>query len=189
VCKKRRNSLIPVSLIGIVTIPVFLGITDAQAGEKATFKIPKDREKITEPAQQPMEKEAVAERVGTEAEEEEYSYDPTDKVDPFKSFIVVKRELEESEKEREKPKTYLETLEVSQLTLSAIVLSEGGNWALLRDSKGDGHVIKVGTPVGNKEGHVIKIVDKEVVVREYYMDIRGRERIPKDISIKLPSIE
>ncbi len=189
-CKKRRrNSITPLSIVGIVTIAAFLGITDAQSSKKATFKIPKDTKKITEPTKKPIEEEVQADKVGAEAEREEYSYDPTDKVDPFKSFIVIQRELEEKEKERGKPKTYLETLDISQLTLSAIVLSEKANWALLRDSKGDGHVIKVGTPIGNKGGHVTKILDKEVVVTEYYMDIRGRERIPKDISIKLPAIE
>jgi Tfp pilus assembly protein PilP len=189
VYRKRRNSIIPLSILGIVTIPAFLLITDAQASKKATFKIPKERKEITEPAKKPIEEEVQADKVGAEAEREEYSYNPANKVDPFKSFIVVRRELEEKEKEREKPKTYLETLDVSQLTLSAIVLSKKGDWALFRDSKGDGHVIKVGTPIGNKGGHVIKILDKEVVVREYYLDIRGRERIPKDISIKLPAID
>ncbi|HDH88339.1 MAG TPA: hypothetical protein ENF36_09965, partial [Desulfobacteraceae bacterium] len=115
-----------------------------------------------------------------------YFYDPTNKTDPFKSFIVVRRELEE--KEQEKPKTYLETLDISQLTLSAIVLGSKGNWALVRDSKGDGHVIKVGTLIGRKNGRVKRILEKEVIVTESYKDIRGREQI-KDISIKLPEVD
>jgi len=115
-----------------------------------------------------------------------YFYDPINKTDPFKSFIVVRRELEE--KEQGKPKTYLETLDISQLTISAIVLGSKGNWALVRDSKGDGHVIKVGTLIGRQSGEVTRILEKEVVVTESYKDIRGREQI-KDISIKLPEVD
>jgi len=191
VSKKKRNSIALWLLSGIVAIPLLLGTIAAQDTKKAIFKIPKDRKKITETSKKPIEEEIEADRIGTEAEEEEgkvdYSYDPTNKVDPFKSFIVVKRELEE--KEKEKPKTYLETLAISQVTLSAIVLTDKKNWALVRDSKGDGHVIKVGTLIGNRGGQVIKILEKEVVVRERYRDIRGRKDITKDISIRLPAVD
>ena len=88
---------------------------------------------------------------------------------------VVTLELEEAEKK--KPKTYLETLDISQLSLSAIVLTDKENWALVRDSKGDGHVIKVGTSIGIKGGQVITILKKEVIVREYDVDFRGHEKI------------
>jgi len=191
VSKKKRNSIALWVLAGIVAIPFLLGTIAAQDTKKAIFKIPKDRKKITETSKKPIEEEVEADRIGTEAEEEEgkvdYSYDPTNKVDPFKSFIVVKRELEE--KQKEKPKTYLETLDISQVTLSAIVLTDKKNWALVRDSKGDGHVIKVGTLIGNRGGQVIKILEKEVVVRERYRDIRGHKDITKDISIRLPAVD
>ena len=168
-------------LFGIVPI-FFLGITTTQAKEEV-FKDPKEREK-------PIKEEAKADRIenkdrkgkGTSA----YTYDPTNKADPSKSFIVVEEELEEEEEK--KPKTYLETLDISQLTVAAIVLSSKGNWALVRDSKGDGHIIKVGTPMGRRRGRVIRILDKEVVVREYRKDFRGRE-IVRDISLRLPSID
>jgi Tfp pilus assembly protein PilP len=183
---KKRNSLILDLLLPVVVIPIFLGVTLAQAGEKATLKIPKEKEikKVTEPSKKPVkEKEIPAAKIETKEKKEKgevaYSYDPTNKVDPFKSFIVVKKELEAKE-----PKTYLETLDVSQLTISAIILGSLGNWALVRDSKGDGHVIKIGTLIGKKSGRVIKILEKEVVVRESYKDIRGREII-RDVSMKL----
>ncbi|MEE8317488.1 MAG: pilus assembly protein PilP [Candidatus Omnitrophota bacterium] len=145
---------------------------------------------ITETSEKSVAEEIKAEGIEPQAIEDDakmdYSYDPTNKVDPFKSFIIVKKELEEAEKK--KPRTYLETLELSQLTLSAIVLTDKENWALVRDSKGDGHVIKVGTSMGRKGGQVIKILKKEVIVREYNVDIRGRETV-KDILIKLPSVD
>lgn len=187
--EKRRNSTILLSILYITAILIFLGTTPAQAGKKATFDIPRERKKIIVPSKEPIKEDDKAERLKAPGEEEtgaaDYSYDPTNKVDPFKSFVVVRKELEE----KEKPKTYLETLDLSQVSLSAIALGDQANWALVRDSKGDGHVIKVGTSIGRNGGHVIKILEKEVVVREYHRDIRGREKIPRDISIKLPSVD
>lgn len=161
---------------------ILLGIP-TQAKEKVTIKISKDKEEAAEPPKT-LAVETAAPEDTEEKEKEAYAYDPTNKIDPFKSFIVVRRELEE--KEQEKPKTYLETLDISQVTISAIVLGSEGNWALVRDSKGDGHVIKVGTLIGRKSGRVKKILEKEVVVTESYKDIRGREII-KDVSIQIPS--
>jgi len=183
---RKRNSIILFFLFGMAAIPVFLGIPTAHAGEKIIFKIERDKKEVTEPSKKPIKEVTEAERIEIEAKKEKaaYSYDPTNKVDPFKSFIVVKKELEE----KEKPKTYLETLDVSQLTISAIVLSSKTQWALVRDSKGDGHVIKVGTPIGRRRGRVTRILEKEVVVTEYYQDIRGREKV-RDISMKLPEVD
>jgi len=182
---KKRNSIVMLLICGIVAIPILLGISTAQAKEKITVKIPKEKKEAAEPSKESVEETIVT--VDTEDKAKAaYFYDPTNKTDPFKSFIVARRELEE--KEQGKPKTYLETLDISQLTISAIVLGSKGNWALVRDSKGDGHVIKVGTLIGRKSGRVKRILEKEVVVTEYYKDIRGREII-KDISIKLPSTD
>jgi Tfp pilus assembly protein PilP len=182
---KKRNNIVMLLICGIVAIPILLGISTAQAKEKVTVKIPTDKKEVAEPLKKSVE-ETTASVATEEKQKAVYSYDPTNKIDPFKSFIILRRELEE--KEQGKPKTYLETLDISQLTISAIVLGNKGNWALVRDSKGDGHVIKVGTLIGRRSGRVKKILEKEVVVTESYKDIRGRDII-KDISIKLPSTD
>jgi len=178
-------------LIGIGVIPLFLGISSAQTGKKAVLKIPKEEGKVPETSQKPTEDDTKAAKiepkVQKEQEEAPYFYNPTDKVDPFKSFITVREELQEKEA-REKPRTYLETLDISQLTISAIMLTSDGNWALARDSKGDGPVIKVGTPLGRSGGRVTEILEDRSLVREYYKDIRGRE-IVRDRIIRLPSLE
>lgn len=179
---KKRNSIVILLICGIIIISNLLGIS-TQAKEKVTVKISKDKKEAAEPPKKPAVETAAPEDTEEKAT---YFYDPTNKIDPFKSFIVVRRELEE--KEQEKPKTYLETLDISQVSISAIVLGSKGNWALVRDSKGDGHVIKVGTLIGRKNGRVKSILEKEVIVTESYKDIRGREII-KDVSIKLPSTE
>jgi Tfp pilus assembly protein PilP len=184
---KKRNSITLFLTFSVAAIPLLLGIPLAQAQEKITRKIPEEIKRYAEPSKKPTKEKRTA---PVEIEEDKtkaaYFYDPTNKIDPFKSFIVVRRELEE--KEQGKPKTYLETLDISQLTISAIVVASKENWALVRDSKGDGHVIKVGTFIGRKNGRVTKILEKEVIVTEYFKNIRGREII-KDISMKLPEVE
>jgi Tfp pilus assembly protein PilP len=113
-----------------------------------------------------------------------YLYDPTNKTDPFQSFIAVREEKEKEEKK--KPRTYLETLELSQLTLVAIAIGPEGKWAMVKDSKDIGHVIKEGTPIGTNGGVVYKIDEGEVIIREEYKDFRGRLQY-RDISKKTPS--
>ncbi len=119
-----------------------------------------------------------------EKKERKYIYDPAGKTDPFKPFIVTQEE--KAAKEREKPRTYLETLELSQLSLSVIVIGENGKWAMVKDSKDDGHVIKEGTPIGTNGGVVYKIQPGEVIIREEFINFRGekdfRDVIKKAIS-------
>ena len=117
---------------------------------------------------------------------EDYVYDPTDKTDPFKSFIAIAEEKEEQEKKE--PKTYLETLELSQLDLAATIIGPKDKWAIVKDSKDDGHVIREGTPIGTNGGVVIKILEGEVVIREEYRDFRGQTQ-QREISKKPPSLE
>lgn len=118
---------------------------------------------------------------------EGYVYDPKGKTDPFKSFIAEQESVEE--KKKRKPRTYLETLDLSQLDLVAIILSQNGNWAMVRDSKGVGHVIKKGTPIGLNEGVVHVIKEEEVIVREKHKDFKTGQVKVKDTPKKLLSLQ
>ena len=177
--------------VGCGAIVLLFGTAAGQTGKTEVFKIPREDKAATKPVQKPKQPEAQPQKIepSTEKDTEEtpYTYDPTNKVDPFKSFITVREELQEKEA-REKPRTYLETLDLSQLTISAIMLTEKEDWALVRDSKGDGHVIKVGTPIGRRGGRVTEILADKVVVREYFKDIRGREQ-KRDRVLRLPLLE
>jgi Tfp pilus assembly protein PilP len=130
--------------------------------------------------------EDIAKTKKTESKEDlrDYIYDPTNKTDPFRSFISIREE--KAQEEREKPKTYLETLELSQLSLTAIVIGDKGKWAMVKDSKDLGHVIKEGTPIGTNGGVVYRIKEGEVIIREMEKDFRGNLK-PKDIIKKSPS--
>ncbi len=113
--------------------------------------------------------------------ERKYLYDPTGKTDPFKSFIVIRDE--KADKEKKKPRTYLETLELSQLSLSVIVIGKQGRWAMVKDSKDDGHVIKEGTPIGTNGGVVFKIQPGEVIIREEFTNFKGEKEF-REVSKK-----
>ena len=188
---KRTLNIILSLVIGCGTLVLYCGVSGGETERTKVFKIPKEEKAATKPIQKPKQPEAQPQKIEPAAakgsEEAPYAYDPTDKVDPFKSFITVREELEEKEA-REKPRTYLETLDLSQLTISAIILTEAEQWALVKDSKGDGHVIKVGTLIGRRGGRVTEILADKVVVREYFKDIRGREKT-RDRLLKLPLLE
>lgn len=119
------------------------------------------------------------------SEEKKYVYDPSGKTDPFKSFIAEQEEM--AEKQKRKPRTYLETLDLSQLELIAIITGPAGNYAMVRDSKGVGHVIVKGTAIGTNGGVVERISEREVVIREEFRDFRGATKF-KDVTKKLPSL-
>lgn len=124
------------------------------------------------------------ESIDTEKKERKYLYNPEGKTDPFRSFITEQEA--KKEKENEKPRTYLETLELSQLTVSIIVIGQNNRWAMVKDNKGDGHVIKEGTPIGINRGVVYKIKPGEVIIREEVRDSLTGKKVPKDVVKKTP---
>jgi Tfp pilus assembly protein PilP len=137
-----------------------------------------------EPATQEVAESNEEMMVAEEDQGEGFIYNPTDRTDPFESFIAAREAKEEEEEKR--PKTYLETLELSQLDLVLIAIGPKGKWAMVRDSKDVGHVIEEGTRIGTNGGVVYKINKGEVIIREEYRDFRGqtqyREIIKKSSS-------
>lgn len=174
--RSLTNSLIPVLLL-------CFSASGASAASEPAHKEPA-------PIKQAIEKDkVVAPPVESKKEEKKehpkYTYDPTGKTDPFKSFIMEQQDIEDKVKRR--PRTYLETLDLSQLELIAIIVGRSGNYAMVKDSKGTGHVITKGTGIGINGGFVERITEKEVIVREEYKDFKGVVRY-RDIAKKLPSL-
>lgn len=94
-----------------------------------------------------------------------------------------KREARQRLEDLKKPRTELQTLGLSQLTLTAIIQSKTGNWAMVRDPKGMGYILKEGTRIGTNGGVVSRIAinEKKVVIKEPYID--------KEIHIKYKPVE
>ncbi len=175
-----RNSFLPVVVLSFFAS----GALAAPPAADAVYKEPRPLKQVIE-KNKPTPPPPVEVKKEEKKEAPKYVYDPTGKTDPFKSFIAEQENVED--KAKRKPKTYLETLDLSQLELIAIIVGGKGNFAMVKDSKGTGHVIQKGTAMGTNGGFVERITEKEVVIREEYKDFRGTVRY-KDIAKKLPSL-
>ena len=176
IIRKRRSRLFLILLV------FFLNVHLAFAAEALLYKEPRPMKDIYN------EKETGAAGDGTtmiEGKAVDYFYDPTNLTDPFKSFIAKMEEVEE--KKKQKPRTYLETLELSQLALIAIIVGPKGKWAMVREAKGTGHVIREGTPIGTNGGVVYEINDKAVIIREEYRDFKGELKY-RDVAKTVPAL-
>jgi type IV pilus assembly protein PilP len=98
-----------------------------------------------------------------------YSYDPTNKRDPFKSFI--RGLYGEGEEDSTSP---LERFDLSQLELSAIIWGIDAPRALITDPSGKGYVVSTGAVLGKNKGRIVSIGDNSVVVKETYVDSLDR---------------
>lgn len=157
--RKKRNSsvLITALLAGLL----FAG-TDICAAVQVVSKAPRG-------PKDPSIAENSSESPGTGLKEEKTD----EKTDPFKSFLSLQEEAEKKKK-KERPRTYLETLDLSQLDLIATIIDRKGNWAMVRDAKGVGHVIRKGTRIGTNEGIVQEINEGALVIREKHTDFLGK---------------
>ena len=183
--RKRRNRRLVRYCSTVLFLSVmysFFCIAGACASQELSYKGPKGQ-KVLLPDDTDKDTLVQPEKGLSEG----YVYDPTGKTDPFKSFIAEQESI--AEKKKRKPKTYLETLDLSQLDLIAIIISQKGNWAMVRDSKGIGHVIRKGTSIGLNEGVVYEIKEKELIVREKRKDFRTGQVTDKDVAKKLRSLQ
>lgn len=90
-------------------------------------------------------------------------------------------------KSLKEPKTELQKLGLSQLTLTAIVKAGDGAWAMVRDESGRGFVLKKGTHIGTNGGVVsrIAITEKKIIIKEPYLE-KGLHIKYKPVEMELP---
>jgi len=116
-----------------------------------------------------------AEEAG-EATDVAYRYDPTDKRDPFRSFI--------RETKTTGPDDPLARFDLSQLSVTGIIWGTEGPRALIKDPAGKGYIVIVGTVVGKNQGRIIAIDDNVVRVKETYVDALNRATT-KNVEMRL----
>lgn len=112
---------------------------------------------------------------------EGYSYESTNKRDPFRSFV-----LEQAERLAKHERGPLEQFDLSQLSVVAVVWGTERPRALITDPSGRGYVVQEGTPIGKNDGSVIRIGDTTVLVRETYVDYLGAAT-SKEIEMRIRS--
>lgn len=162
--------------------PAVKPMETAKAGvseEKDAVQPPSERTKVAPPAPekkgliQPDESgsQLLASSVGRKPT---YFYDPTGKADPFKPLFATEAErvlpAQQKTKRPRLPLTPLQRIDLSQFKLVGIVLSHGGNKALVEEPSGKGYIISKGTYIGQNFGRVKQILKDKVVVEEEVED-------------------
>ena len=109
----------------------------------------------------------------------EYHYDPTDKVDPFRSY--VRRQVTFDPEGSASP---LERFDLTQLAVMGIIWGLEEPRALVRDPTGKGYIVRAGTPIGKNKGRILRIEDNKVVVKETYLDHLDRATT-KEVDLEL----
>jgi type IV pilus assembly protein PilP len=129
----------------------------------------------------PMDVPALAlDSVGTG--DAESGYNPAGRIDPFEPLFQARQEKmspgsmkSQSIRDARRGKlTPLEKLDISQLTLTAIIQGQQRNVAMVQESTGKGHVIKKGTYLGINSGRVVEITKNAVVIEEEVEDLLGK---------------
>jgi Tfp pilus assembly protein PilP len=110
-------------------------------------------------------------------------YNPTGKPDPFRPTTVS---IETPKKG--KKLLPLEQFEVNDFELVGIVTGSGIHRAMVQDLTGKGYFIQVGTRIGKMGGKVIRISEKEVVIREPSQDFLGRKS-SRVLTLKIPQTQ
>jgi Tfp pilus assembly protein PilP len=80
----------------------------------------------------------------------------------------------------------LERLDLAQLKLVGIVWNAKEPHAMVEDSSGLGYTLRVGTPIGAREGRVKAIRPGEVVIEETVVDFYGARK-KRETVLRLPA--
>ena len=164
------------------------------------------------PAEATEEASPNADPKKEDKKEEKYVYSPAGKTDPFDSFLVKPgararatslssrdAALDDAEAivSEGEPRTELEKIEISKLTLTSIIKGEKTVLAMVIDPKGRGYYVKEGTKIGTQSGFVDAIVSEEkqtdfgietvrkVVIKVPYRD-RNKNIIYRSIEMEMP---
>jgi type IV pilus assembly protein PilP len=124
-------------------------------------------------------KAKAASESGSESVAVSFTYDPTGKRDPFRSYEWERPDGQDSD-----ARTPLEQFDVSQLSLVGVVWKTGNARALVQDPTGQGYIVAEGTRIGKNEGRIIEIDDNRVVVKETYVDYLG-QKTTKDVEMRM----
>jgi type IV pilus assembly protein PilP len=109
-----------------------------------------------------------------------YTYDPTGKRDPFRSFIWDRPDKMQANADAGP----LGQFDLSQLEVVGVVWRTGNARALVEDPSGESYIVGHGAAIGKNRGHVISIDDNTVIVKEIYVDYLGQETT-KDVEMRM----
>ena len=121
------------------------------------------------------------EEVVTEEKEEEFTYNPIGKRDPFRSFLAFASDNSIIDNI---PRTPLQRYDIEQYTLTGIISGIDRPRALVEDPTGIGHVMELGDYIGTNWGKVTSIDGDTVIITEEYKTIED-ELVTRPIKLTL----
>ncbi len=185
-----RRAGVCVVAAGALALAIGCGGGDEKAGPK-TSEFGEERAALVQRmAHRKAKQEAAKPRAGKPAVQDEavalvgfdsgFSYDPTGKRDPFRSFEWERPDRRQDDAMRGP----LEQFDLGQLDLVAVVWRTNNAKALVMDPSGQSYIVGSGTRIGKNEGQVIRIGDNTMVVKETYVDHLGNKST-KDIEMRI----
>ena len=124
------------------------------------------------------EEELLIAALDENAVEERFIYDPREKRDPFRpfNFAPIKPARDGA--------TPLETYDIGQLKLTAVLDGLESPKAIIENQAGRGFTIEKGTRIGVNGGQVVEIEPDRVLILETFTDFTGQQKT-KTIEMKL----
>lgn len=104
-----------------------------------------------------------------------FAYRRENRSDPFMPFITEQTGPKQFAPEEDAPLTGMQLFEPSQLTLVTILFSGEKAIAMVEDSTGMGHIIKVNDKIGRR-GEIKAIVPNAVIIEEWSLTTSGTKR-------------
>ena len=100
-----------------------------------------------------------------------FAYSAAGLRNPFQPPVEVKeitrlQRLVKVKPDFNRPKEFLEQFSIDALTMVGTVQMDGTLWALVQDSEGSVHRIKMGNYLGKNHGHVVELTENYVSVIE-----------------------
>jgi len=180
-----------VGFVVLAALALAMGCGDGGKVGPKTSEFSEEREALVKRiARKKAKDDAQAKRPKKAAEEESvanvgafdasFSYDPTGKRDPFRSFEWERPDRQQDDEMRGP----LEKFDLGQLDLVAVVWRTNNAKALVMDPSGQSYIVGSGTRIGKNEGQVIRIGDNAMVVKETYVDHLGNKST-KDIEMRI----
>ncbi|MCF8124837.1 MAG: pilus assembly protein PilP [Desulfotignum sp.] len=109
-------------------------------------------------------------------ENEDKEYVTKSQLDPFMPLIQEQKQTPLKTEKQDKPLrvlTPLEKMDLSQIKLVAVVITDSRKIAMVEEPTGKGYEVKIGTYMGKNGGQVVDITFESIVVKEKVTDFKG----------------
>ncbi len=161
-------------IIGILLLFIVIGCENKQP-PTAAVAVKKQQPVVAQPVTQPQ----VADIVDEAPEQQGYIYDRRNRRDPFLPLILPRKV---KPLDKTKPGT-LESYELKEFTLTAIVKMGSQYYALLVTPDNRSFTVFKGNTIGLNKGTVKEITDSKAILVEYSEDYTGKQ-VPREIILE-----